>query len=159
MWIVQSFGKGAWFIFRGGYRGGAPWPRMPRRIALSAPGGAHFTEKVPQVGQILRWKCPRWGRFCGESAPQHRCRTRYLPQNFFSPRRLKIPTSAPNLTTGARDNISSYFHAFYGPLVISSFCVILIKKNHWQKTLSSRDTAFCPEQIHTTFMTSQRRVF
>ena len=31
--------------------------------------GAHSAVKVPQVGQVLRLKCPRWGRFRGKRTP------------------------------------------------------------------------------------------
>ena len=82
-------------------------PRWGAFYRESAPGGADFTEKVPQVGHISRWgqilqrKCPRWGTYPltpsplaafaarlvarVEGAPQHACRTCYLPQLFFGP--------------------------------------------------------------------------
>ncbi len=52
-------------VLRGGYRGGAMGAVAP------PPGQGYPAEsrKVPQVGHILRRKCPMWGTFCGESAP------------------------------------------------------------------------------------------
>ncbi len=59
---------------RGGYRGGSkgamappPGQACPIKSNKSAPGGAHFTLKVPQLGHILRTKCPSWGTFYEET--------------------------------------------------------------------------------------------
>ena len=44
-----------------------PGKGCPIKSLISAPARAHFTEKVPQLGHILRRKCPSWGIFYGES--------------------------------------------------------------------------------------------
>ena len=50
---------------RGGYRVGAKGAMAPP----SCQGCPTDLRKVPQVGHILRRKCPRWGTFCSETAP------------------------------------------------------------------------------------------
>ena len=60
----------------GGYRGGlkgvmAPTAGQacPIKSHKSAPARAHFTEKMPQLGNILQRECPSWGIYWGKSAP------------------------------------------------------------------------------------------
>ena len=80
--VARSFTYVMEYTFRGGYRGGA------KGVFAPPPGQGYPAEsrKVPQVGHILRRKCPRWGRFYGESAPGGADVVRVIcPEYFFAP--------------------------------------------------------------------------